>query len=392
MRLIFKYIYAIIYLNYGRRLTKIFNNKPITNILKYFKMELEMSGEMFLSLRRLHGKLYEANIKRKLRKEYKKQFRRNPKTVFLLLTPEYGNLGDHAIAKSTTDFLRNNGINFIEITERMFGEMKGRNQVNVFNGFPILIIGGGNMGTLWMNFENSHREIVQKNPKSSIWFLPNTIFYENNEWGQEELHKTMEIYNRHKHLKFFARERHSFEFMKTIYKNVDLIPDMVLFLDRQNGVKQARKGCLLCLRSDIEKTRTEVEEQLIRRQATELFGTNVANTDMIVPGGVTVENRDSALQMKFNEFAGAELVITDRLHGMIFCAITGTPCIVVNSKSPKVRGCYEWIKELDYIRFADDVNRIASEYGKIPKIEHIYVNSRFQEYYDELAQAILNEL
>ena len=40
------------------------------------------------------------------------------------------------------------------------------------------------------------------------------------------------------------------------------------------------------------------------------------------------ENRELLLKQKIKEFQSAELVITDRLHGMIFAAITGTPCTV----------------------------------------------------------------
>ena len=89
------------------------------------------------------------------------------------------------------------------------------------------------------------------------------------------------------------------------------------------------------------------------------------------------------------QFAHAELVITDRLHGMIFCAITGTPCIVINSKSPKVAGCYEWIKNLDYIRFAENAASIKDEYNKIPKGENIYDHSKLDPYFDELRNDLI---
>lgn len=189
----------------------------------------------------------------------------------------------------------------------------------------------------------------------------------------------------------YARETLSYEIMRNAYKNVKLIPDMVLSLEQQ-GTKRKREGCLLCLRSDCEKTRSEEEDQIIRYQAAVLFETNVSDTDMVVKDGVSISQREAALQAKFDEFSGAELVITDRLHGMIFCAITGTPCIVVESKSPKVRGCYEWIRDLDYIRFADDVTQIAAEYRKIPKTDHIYTNSHLKHYYRELADDILSKI
>ena len=113
---------------------------------------------------------------------------------------------------------------------------------------------------------------------------------------------------------------------------------------------------------------------------------------MIVKGPITPKQRENALQMKFEEFSAVELVITDRLHAMIFCALTGTACIVVASKSPKVRGCYEWINTLDYIRFVDDVSQITEEYYKIPKTAHKYDNSNLLSYYEELAQDILCKL
>ena len=71
---------------------------------------------------------------------------------------------------------------------------------------------------------------------------------------------------------------------------------------------------------------------------------------------------------------------------MIFAAITNTPCIVLGSMSHKVRGCYEWIKDLDYIRFVDNVSDIAEAFRSIPNTEHKFDNSHLAHYYDELKQ------
>ena len=109
---------------------------------------------------------------------------------------------------------------------------------------------------------------------------------------------------------------------------------------------------------------------------------------MIYPDLFNTNKRTQILDKFMGEIGGKELVITDRLHGMIFCAITGTPCVVINSKSPKVRGCYEWIKHLDYIRFADKAEDIAAEYYAIPKGPHYYDDSHLTHYYDSLAEDI----
>lgn len=354
-----------------------------------------MAKDILYPLRRLHGQMHEARIRAEFRLKYRNQFRamrkKNPKTVFLVLTPEHGNLGDHAIAYAETTMLKKHGIDYYEVSGHTLYEWKYQGVLDLMNTFPILINGGGNLGTLWMSIEEVEREIIQKNSKSPVYVLPNTIFYEDSDWGRDEFQKSKKIYNQHRHLHLYARENTSYEVMRKAYRNVKLIPDMVLSLDQQ-GIKQKREGCLLCLRGDCEKTRTEKQEQMIRQQAADLFGANVTDTDMVVGERIAIEERESALQAKFAEFSAVKLVITDRLHGMIFCAITGTPCIVVDSKSPKVRGCYEWIKDLDYIRFADDVSQIAEEYRKIPQTEHVYDNSHLKHYYEELAQDILSSL
>lgn len=354
-----------------------------------------MQKDILYPLRRLHGIFHEECLrqkkKREFRKSYQKAFQVNPRTVLLLMTPEHGNLGDHAIAMAIFKFLNDIGISWIEVTDRQLQVMQRENLLGAMNGFPILICGGGNMGTLWMNVENLMREVVHCNPKSSITILPNTAYYEESDWGKLELEKAKQIYNHHRKLRIYARERSSLEFMNRVFQDIELAPDMVLSMPQQ-GTEQVRQGCLLCLRADKEKTRTPEQEQLIRQQAQQLFGENVTDTDMVIPGSISTQQRESALQEKFREFSGAELVITDRLHGMIFCAITGTPCIVINSKSPKVRGCYEWIKHLEYIRFADDLSTIAEEYRNMPQAIHTYDNSHLVHYYEELANDILSIL
>lgn len=346
-----------------------------------------MNKDLLYPLRCFHGKLHGMSEKIKLRRDYQKIFKEHPKTVFLLLTPSHGNIGDHAIAQAEINLLNKLGINYIEIIGHDLVNMKYSNQLNVFNGFPILINGGGNLGTLWMNVENLQRDIIKKNPKSNIFILPNTIFYEPSKWGQKELQKSIKIYNSHKSLHLFARELSSYNFMKSIYNNVQLIPDMVLSMKSINQHSE-RIGCLLCLRNDCEKTQTQEQELLIRTQAANLFDKNVTDTDMVENQNISIEERTTFLNKKFSEFSKSELVITDRLHGMIFCAITETPCIVIDSKSPKLRGCYEWIKHLDYIRFANNPLEISEEYKKIPNKPHHYDNTHLQHYYHTLEDEI----
>lgn len=349
-----------------------------------------MKNDILLPLRRLHGLLHDRTQKYQtvVRLLIKSRLQ-NPNAVFLVLTPTHGNLGDHAIAVAEQKMLSELGIQYIEVPEIELWQLAQLNMLKILNGRSILIHGGGYLGTLWFDAEQLLRKVIAANPNSPIYLFPNTFYYEDSPWGKEEKNKSIQLCAKHSNLHICARERASYDAMSEIYRNVKLVPDMVLSLGK-TGERQQRNGCLLCLRNDREKTRTNEQEAIVFQQATNLFGENVRYTDMCVNRRIPIESRKIELSQKFNEFREASLVITDRLHGMIFCAITETPCIVINSKSPKVRGCYEWIKNLDYIRFADDTTQISQLYRQIPSGTHTFDNSHLTLYYDELKNDLRN--
>lgn len=344
-----------------------------------------MSEDILYPLRRIHGRIHDFRV---FAWPYVKQRLLKPNAIFLILTPEHVNLGDHAIAKAEIQILQKLGIDYIEIPNKRLECLYYTKWLHVMNGAPILINGGGNLGTLWFGIEEITREIIKRNPKSEITILPNTFFYEDSPWGREELEKSKEIYNNHKHLRIYAREKTSFNAMVGIYRDVKLIPDMVLSLNECVTPAPVRKGCILCLRGDLENTRTNEDNQKILQCAKRLFGGNIDNVDTMINHPVQPNRRNEELEKLFDRFRHAELVITDRLHGMIFCAITGTPCIVLDSKSPKLRGCYEWIRHLDYIKFADRPEDITLLYSSISSGPHVFDNSHLTHYYKELAEDI----
>jgi len=48
----------------------------------------------------------------------------------------------------------------------------------------------------------------------------------------------------------------------------------------------------------------------------------------------------------------AQVMVTDRLHGMIFGIITGTPCVVLDSGTHKVAQFYrDWLTDLPGVEF-----------------------------------------
>lgn len=315
---------------------------------------------------------------------YKKN-QSNP--VFLIFTPEHHNLGDHAIAYAEKKILDELNLPYFEVTNKQLEMLNYYKFMSVFNGAMILITGGGNLGSLWTWIENINREIIKNNPDSLIVILPNTIYYGKSEDDLVYLEESKKIYNSHKYLYMYAREKASYEYMKGIYNNVKLIPDMVLSLKYSSNA--LRNGCILCLRDDREAVLSDDSKEIIKNIADRLFDKNVLYSDTVIDYPVAVCNRRSELIKKLYTFSSSQLVITDRLHGMIFAAITGTNCIVLDSKSPKLRGCYEWIKHLDYIRFVDDISEFERVYRSMPKGTNIYNNSELLNRFKELKSDIL---
>ena len=313
---------------------------------------------------------------------------KNKSTVILIFTPTHTNLGDHAIALAEFELLKKNHIDYVEITYKELMLLRELKKLGVLNKRTILFSGGGYLGTLWLSCELLSREIVSANPKSRIVFFPNTIFYENNKDGQHELLNSVKIYNRHNNLTFFAREKTSYYFMKEKYNDVRLCPDMVFSLDKQMP-ETIREGCLLCLRNDLEKTLNDKDKKDIIEQVEHSFNKNYHFTDMHSEMIFDICERSKVLDEKYNEFRSSKIVITDRLHGMIFSAITATPCIVIDSKSPKIKGCYEWIKDLNYIRFCDDYSKISNIINELMVLDKPkYKNELYSSWYDNLLDTI----
>ena len=74
---------------------------------------------------------------------------------------------------------------------------------------------------------------------------------------------------------------------------------------------------------------------------------------------ISFKARNKHLNNKLDVFLKAELVITDRLHAMIFSTITHTPCIAYDNLSRKVSGVYEWIKALPYVKIINSDSTVT---------------------------------
>ena len=314
--------------------------------------------------------------------------------VYLIGTPSHTNLGDSAIVIAEKLFLQRVYGKSIAIKELTVSEYKECHKYYRFfsNGSRVFWHGGGNMGDLWYAEEAFRQMFIKDQINRKPVIFPQTIFYSDTPLGNERKAASINVYN-NENITVVARERKSYSIMKELYPkaNVLLTPDIVLSTNMGDyGVAvEKRKGVLLVFRSDLEKSMSDLERNNITAYLNENDYT-FKTTDMHSEESVTKENRLALVRKKMQEFATAELVITDRLHGMVFAAITETPCVVFANNHHKVEGTYEWIKDLPYVRY---VNSSEEAIRIIPEMKGMknckYDSTSWLHYFSELEKEII---
>ncbi len=280
--------------------------------------------------------------------------RRREAALVLLCTPEHTNLGDHALAVAAKELLgKASGREIIEITgdhcRQDFSGVAG-----VVRPDDILFIaGGGFLGSLWPEEENTVCDILATFPRNRVIILPQTVFWNGNAAGEA---RSRELWQNHGDLHVFLRERASYDYVKNRFcgkrfQDCRLMPDLALYLTPPLLAGE-RRGVGICLRRDKESANSgEFSHKLVK----EAGNGNSKFLDTIASCSFPLQERESRVTAVLREFQNMELVITDRLHGMLFSVITGTPCIAMDNVSGKVGGVWtEWLKDSSIpVRFSD---------------------------------------
>lgn len=275
---------------------------------------------------------------------------------YIFLAADYGNLGDVAITYAQTKFLQEySNYQVIEIPISKSLEGLWFVKRNIKKGDLITTVGGGNLGDMYDQIEYIRQLVVAFFPNNKIISFPQTFDFAETLSGVKALKKAQKVYNKHKDVHFIAREQTSFALMKKYFNKtkVYLTPDIVISLDKSSPQK-LRKGAVICMRKDQEKMLSEKQNTFVLKQIENRFDEILYYDTHINKDNLSVEERVAELNKIWDVFRGAELVVTDRLHGMIFCYITNTPCLVFQNNNHKVRETYDWIKGNNNINLIKD--------------------------------------
>lgn len=273
--------------------------------------------------------------------------KKNNKYAFFFLAADYGNLGDVAITYAQKKFIQENSVyQVIEIPVSKSLEGLWFVKKNIKEGDIVTTVGGGNMGDLYDQIEYIRQLVVKFFPDHKIISFPQTFHFTKTSKGQKDLRRASRVYNSHKDIHIFAREEISYRLMKKYFKraNVYLTPDIVFSLSRESLPKK-RKGAVFCMRNDKERKLSEKQFLFLKETVNARFEKVSYHDTHINQEHLEIQELEYELKKLLDIFCSAELVITDRLHGMIFCYITNTLCLVFQNNNHKILGSHEWIKE-----------------------------------------------
>lgn len=279
----------------------------------------------------------------------------NHKKIFVFLAGFYQNLGDMALTYSQSEILKTlfpeADIILVSSTQT-YGAVKTiRNIIRADD--LVTITGGGNMDDMYISLEEARLHIIKSFPNNKIILFPQTMNFSDTKRGIQYREISHKIYAKHTNLTMFAREQMSLKKMRIAFPEVDIrsCPDTVLSLDKVEP-KRHREGVTVCLRSDKEQRISRDEKIKLKKILQEKFrDINYVDTVDVSLEECSQNCYIETLEKFWDILRRSKLVITDRLHGMIFSAITGTPCIAIDNANCKISEVYTaWLKEIKYVR------------------------------------------
>lgn len=282
------------------------------------------------------------------------------KKAILMGVPHHNNLGDNAITIAEKQYINDNfkEYKYYEISEETLEKCVDKVKEYISENDIIFLHGGGNLGDEYLYVEEGRRKVIQVFPNNTIILFPQTIYFSKTKKGEQEFEKSKAIYSKHKKLTIIAREQISYEIMKKEFPKNRVIqtPDIVTYLNKTNE-NSKREGLLFILRNDIEVNITSEQFENMDKIAKKYFN-KIEYSDTARGAGILTKDREKKLEDLLEKYRKAQLVITDRLHGLIFAAITSTPCIALDNYNHKVKASYDVLKDLKYLRYVDDVRTI----------------------------------
>ena len=256
----------------------------------------------------------------------------------------------------------------------------------------VVLQGGGNFGNLYMECEIVRRYVIKKLKDNLVISMPSTITYTNDTYGMKEKKKSINCFNK-KNLLLISRERFSYEQSLDIFPDCRnyLMPDIVFGIKKELDrlkYSENRDYINICIRTDAESVLKNKRDDIIKEISSRYSKVLIMDTQLY--RGISDNTKKEELNSILYQFAHSRLVITDRLHGLIFSYITNTPCIVFSSFDNKIKGTYNWIEQEESIVYFDEliIDDLIIQVKKLLNNSYYKCKTDLSIYFDELAERI----
>lgn len=290
---------------------------------------------------------------------------KNRKRLFLLNIPSHGNLGDHLLSIAEQQFLADHfpdrEVILVSSADLYYSIRVAL--MDVREDDVLCVTGGGFMGSLYAE-EKRFLTIMKRFANNKIVFFPQTIYYEPTPKSETQIQKAAGVYSAHKKLYVMARDAKTYNLlvdrlMPASKHRVFLTPDIALYAHTPQGNK--REGVMWCLRQDAEiNAQNDTIVQAIKA-IVENRSLPHHYTDTYVYRSISLEDEQCEVKAKMEEISKAQLVVTDRLHGMIYSLITDTPVIALDNLSRKVSQVYNlWLKDIPFVKVVNDTTDLEN--------------------------------
>ncbi len=315
------------------------------------------------------------------------------KRALLVCVPDHSNIGDMAIAVAEKAFLKSLRISFVSLTSEECEQNLDMLKKAIKPDTLICFHGGGNLGNVYGFEENVRRTLLTEFRDNPSVIFPQTIFFTPDDEGRADMETASAVYGAHKKLTVALRDERSFETAKKLFPSAKVIfsPDIVMHTSKDTfGVKNGeRNGVLLCFRGDCERSMMQADKEKLT-SFLDGRGSDYRYTDMMAgPDLVPQREQKHYVSEKMKELSGADIVITDRLHGMVFSAVTETPCIAFGNYNHKVEQSYKMLEHLGYVKFAKSVDEAIELVDKLYGEVGSYDRSPILPHYEELKKTLL---
>lgn len=281
----------------------------------------------------------------------------------LLLSPQYLNYGDHIIAQSEFEYIKKvSGKAPLDVNYTFFESWEDKVKSTIKKDDVLWVTGGGYIGDLWPESHNMVERVLEIFPENIIVFAPQTTFFEG--VNSESAKRFLEKVNSHGKCIFFSREKNTFDLLGDLGVKSVMTPDFALFSQIDDS-DWCDEYIAFCIRADLESVISEKErktlENNLKKYNKPFHHILMAKQHCEIPAW----SRGFFIKRKMKEYSRSSVVITDRLHSMVFCCLCGVPCVALDNKSKKISGVYEWVKELDYIEYVDSFELVEAAVSKV---------------------------